>query len=174
MSDVALVKDGIVTAVWRDENPENVDNAAPGELVAFDTSVGIGVGWRFAGNRVSPPAGNDDVNTERDRRISAGFEFGGNTFDTNAESRSNIAGAMTMALAATAAGKQAGDLRWADPERDFAWISAENVLVPMDAPTCLAFALAAAAHKAGLIFKARALKDAGPIPADYTDDRHWT
>jgi hypothetical protein len=44
----------------------------------------------------------------------------------------------------------------------------------MDARACWNFAVAAAAHKKKLIFKARALKDMDPIPVDYKDDAHWS
>ncbi len=114
-----------------------------------------------------------NVDAERDRRVAAGFVFGANTFQTRPEDRENIAGASTAALAAIVSGAQVGDLRWHGGDSDFAWISAANALVPMDAQTMFAFGQAAMAHKQGLIFAARALKDMAEIPADIADDQWW-
>ena len=114
------------------------------------------------------------VNAERDRRM-ASFSFQGHDYDCRAETGSlaNITGAGALAIAAIMAGKQAGDLRWADPAADFTWLANDNAVVPMDAPTTLAFAAAAATHRRRMIYAARALKDASPIPADYTAESYW-
>jgi hypothetical protein len=71
------------------------------------------------------------------------------------------------------AGAQPGDLRWADDDTDFRWIAADNSSVSMDAQTCFAFAQAAARWRADHIYAARALKDADPIPENFTNDSHW-
>lgn len=113
-----------------------------------------------------------DVDLERDRRMAV-FTFGGTEFDFDATSRVDIAGAGILAFAAIVSGAQPGDLRWSDPDEDFAWIARDNSRVPMDAQTCFAFGQAAAKWRSDLIFKARALKDAAPIPSDYAADAHW-
>lgn len=119
------------------------------------------------------PITSDDVDAERDRRISDGFSFGGVRYQARAEDRENIAGAATAALAAIIAGAQEGDFRWHGGESDFVWIAEDNSLVAMDAHTVLAFGQAAMSHKQAHIFAARALKDMDPIPEDYIDDAYW-
>lgn len=114
-----------------------------------------------------------DVDKERDRRIDAGIQFQGVTFQSRATDRENIAGAAQLGFMAMVAGAQAGDLRWSSPNADFAWISSDNTLVPMDAQTVVAFGRAAAERKQALIFAARQLKDMESIPIDYTDDKWW-
>lgn len=114
-----------------------------------------------------------DVDAERDRRIDAGVEFQGVMFQSRMTDRENIAGAAQLGFMAVVAGAEAGDLRWSNPDQDFAWIASDNSLVPMDAQTVVAFGKAAAERKQALIFAARQLKDMEPIPVDYTDDKWW-
>lgn len=132
-----------------------------------------GEGWTV--NELPPPPAptTHEVDTERDRRIAAGFMFGGKLYQSRPEDRENIAGAALAALAAQMAGAQPGDLRWHGGDSDFVWIAADNSLTPMDAQTMFAFGQAAMAHNQAHIFAARALKDAVPIPAEYADDSHW-
>lgn len=115
----------------------------------------------------------DSVTRERDRRIAAGFVFDGKLYQSRATDRENIMGNAQLAFMAVTGGAEAGNLRWADATADFSWIAADNTLVPMDAPTMLAFAKASAAQKARLIFKAREIKDIAPQPTDVTDDKLW-
>lgn len=112
------------------------------------------------------------VNAERDRRLKT-FTFSGRVFDFDAESTVNIAGAGTLALAAIINGAKPGNLRWANPDRDFMWISADNFSVSMDAQTCFAFAQAAAQWKSGHIHAARLIKDMTKIPSDYAANARW-
>lgn len=112
------------------------------------------------------------VDQERDRRLSV-FVFDGVTYDFDAVSRSRIDKAKTNAMAAMELGAEAGNLRWADAEMEFGWIARDNTFVPMDAPTCLAFGLAAAAWEAKLILACRAIKNRNPIPADFDHDSYW-
>lgn len=134
--------------------------------------------WVAAGNTiqpyVAPELSSVDVNRERDRRLRS-FPFSGKTFDfcDGKGSDINIAGAGTLALGAIIEGKQAGDLRWANPDADFTWIAADNTSVTMDALTCLNFAKAAASWKERHFHAARALKNASLIPSDYQSDSHW-
>lgn len=114
-----------------------------------------------------------DIDAERDRRIDAGVEFAGVTFQSRATDRENIAGAAQLGFMAMVAGAQPGDLRWSNPEQDFAWIASDNSLVPMDAQTVVAFGKAAAERKQALIFAARQLKDMQQIPDNFTDDQWW-
>lgn len=115
------------------------------------------------------------VNAERDRRVAAGFSFDGKLFDSRPEDQKRINGASSLAhIALTVGGKQPGDLRWHDGAADFAWIAQDNTLVPMDAPTVLAFGAAAAAWESAHVLAARAIKNMDPIPAEFaTDDSLW-
>jgi hypothetical protein len=115
----------------------------------------------------------DAIDAERDRRIDAGVTFNGTRFQTRPADRENVAGATQLATLAVMAGAQAGDLRWHGGASDFAWIAEDNSIVTMDAQTVIAFGQAVAATKSAHIFAARALKDADPIPTDYTDPGYW-
>lgn len=113
------------------------------------------------------------IDAERDRRIADGFTFQAKAYQSRPEDRENIAGAALAALAAIGNGALANDLRWHGGDSDFVWIAADNSLTPMDAHTMFAFGQAAMAHKQALIFKARALKNMNPIPADFVEDTYW-
>lgn len=120
-----------------------------------------------------PPPSSEAVDTERDRRVSACFTFGGVAYQSRPEDRENITGASLAALAAMMQGAQPGDLRWHGGDSDFVWIATDNSTHAMDAQTVFAFGQTAMAHKQALIFAARALKDVNPIPYDFTDDAYW-
>lgn len=115
------------------------------------------------------------VDAERDRRTAMGFIYAGKAYQTENQSQiDDILGKMTDALAAiTVDQAQAGDLRWASPDYDFAWSAADGTLVPMDAQTCLAFTRAAVRRKTLLVGAGLALKAMSPIPVDYMDDKYW-
>lgn len=113
------------------------------------------------------------VNKERDARIAAGFAFNGTKFDFDADSVTKITGAGASAGIAAAMGAQAGNLRWASSEKDFTFITADNVPMLMDAPTCFAMSQAAMRHTDAHIHAARTLKDLPTIPADYAADTYW-
>jgi len=123
---------------------------------------------------LNPPPTAVDVDVERDRRIAAGFSFGGAFYQSRPEDRENIMGASTAALAAVMAGAQAGDYRWHGGDSDFQWIDAINSMHSMDAQTMFSFGKAAMAHKQAHIFAARAIKDSPAIPTDFaTNDAYW-
>ncbi len=149
--------------------------AAPGDVEP---------GWLYDGEWQAPPVPasseptSSAVDFERDRRIAAGFSFGGVQFQAGTRDRENIAGAKSAASDAIALGAQVGDFGWQrllDPTAPevFAWIAADNVQHPMDAQTMVQVGYAALAHTQRMIFAARALKDAQPIPSDFTDDAYW-
>ena len=124
---------------------------------------------------VVPVLTDADVDRERDRRVSMGFLFGGVLYQSQSEDRENIAGASQVALEAIMNGAQPGDLYWHGGTTPFVWIATDNSLNPMDAQTMFNFGKAAMAHKQTLIFKARAIKDMNPIPADYaTNETYWS
>lgn len=141
---------------------ETVINVQTGEVVERDPVYSP-----------DPPAPPADVNAERDRRLSGTFVFMGERFDCDAKSLQRITGAATLAGFAIASGAQAGNLMWHGGSQPFGWISADNQIIPMDAPTTFAFGQAAATNESAHITAARALKDASPIPADYTADKWW-
>lgn len=113
------------------------------------------------------------VKDERDRRAAQPFIFSGKKFQARTEDQKRINGAGTLALAAIIEGAKPGDYRWHGGEADFAWIAADNELVPMDAQTVMAFGQAAARWESAHVFAARALKNMVPIPADFRDDKYW-
>ncbi|MDL5600840.1 DUF4376 domain-containing protein [Bacillus subtilis] len=114
-----------------------------------------------------------DIDYERDRRLAGGIEFQGTLFQSRSIDRERITEAAQLAFMAAASGAKPGDLRWLEPEQDFTWIAADNTLVPMDAPTVVAFAKAMAARTQALVLAGRRLKDMDAIPGDYTDDKWW-
>lgn len=113
------------------------------------------------------------IDAERDTRIAAGFTFGGVRFQLDSESQDKVTAMGAAAKFAVLGGAQAGNLRWADPDRDFSWIATDNSQVEMDAPTMSAFADAAMQWVYAHTLAARALKDADPIPEDFANDEHW-
>lgn len=129
----------------------------------------LGESWGSV--RVEPDS--QAVDAERDRRINAGIVFQGTLFQSRPADRENIAGAAQLAFMAALGGAEVGNLRWMSPDADFAWIAADNSLVPMGAQTVVAFGRAAAERKQALIFAARQLKDMSPIPSDFADDKWW-
>lgn len=112
------------------------------------------------------------VDRERNRRLSS-MNFQGHVYDFDTESRRRISANKVNAQVAIIGGSQQGDLRWADPDRDFAWIAADNAAVPMDAQAMLDFGIAADRWEARHIMAGRAIKAINPIPADYADDSRW-
>lgn len=120
----------------------------------------------------APPPTAENVNAERDRRLVADFTFQGVRFQRDERSLQRITGAATLAGFARPF-VQPGNLRWANPDRDFTWIASDNSLVPMDAHTCFAFGQAAANTETSIIFTAKALREMDPIPLDFADDKWW-
>ncbi|QTG13053.1 DUF4376 domain-containing protein [Agrobacterium tumefaciens] len=116
----------------------------------------------------------ENVDSERERRVAAGFMFAGVFYQSRPEDRENIAGAALAALAALGEGAVPGDYRWHGGGTDFMWIAADNTMHPLDAQSTFAMGQAAMAHKQAHIFAARTLKDMNPIPADYaTNPAYW-
>lgn len=117
----------------------------------------------------------EKVNVERDRRLNLGVMFNGKLFQSDAVSKQRLLGVSLQATLAIINGAQANDLRWADPNNDFTYISADNTAVALDAPDTIALGQAVAAYEKLIVYKARALKDApGGPPDNYADDSHWT
>ena len=133
-------------------------------------------GWTL---KPAPAPTSADVDAERDRRISAGFEFGGVWYQSRLPSDGKsgdweaFSGKALEALMAVMAGAQPGDLRWSDPAEDFAWIAADNSRMPMDAQTVIELAKAASAHRSRHTFAGSDLKAFPVIPANYADDQWW-
>lgn len=124
--------------------------------------------------RSHPPPDSAAVDAERDRRLRY-VSFGGKSYDfmNGKDAADNISGASILALAAIMNGAQPGNLRWANPDRDFTWIAADNTTTPMDAQATFAFGQAAASWKSSHFHAARTIKDLSPIPADYADNARW-
>lgn len=110
-----------------------------------------------------PPTGEElasSVDAMRDARIDGGFEWNGSRFQSRPSDRENVMGAATLAMAYMAGGGDPESLRWANPEADFVWITADNSVVPMTAEATVALFQAGVAFKSALTFYARGLKDA--------------
>ena len=160
--------------LWRDDMIAAAVPVPDGKQVTSTNVQRVEGVVRYVNTLVDVPRPTEDqVDAERDRRISGGFAFGGVTYQSRPEDRENIMGAGTAALGAMMQGALPGDLRWHGGDSDFAWIAADNSLNAMDAQTVYAFGLAAMAHKTAHIFAARAIKDADPVPADFTDNVFW-
>jgi hypothetical protein len=115
---------------------------------------------------------HEAINAERDRRVRLPFTFMGRRFDADERSIQRISGAATLAGFAIGAGVQPGNRRWHGGSTDFAWISADNEIVPMDAHTVFAFGQAAATNESAHVFAARVLKDSG-VTEGIQNDEHW-
>lgn len=118
-----------------------------------------------------------DVDAERDRRIDDGFYFDGVLYQARPMDRENIWHAgLNASVALTFKNKKVKDLKWHDGAGEFAWIAADNRLVPMDAATVIEFARAASNHHYAHVIAARSLKDrlaSQTEPLDATEDRWW-
>lgn len=114
------------------------------------------------------------ITVERDRRIRAGFIFQGHEYQSNDTDRENAAGAAQLAfMAVVMQGAKAGDVNWSSKLKPFGYITSDNTVVLMDAPTVIEFGKTAAAHKEMHIFAARELKNMEQLPEDYQDDKYW-
>lgn len=156
-------------------DPENIPDWCVDWPVAPE-GVNVGDDYDEFTNKFSAPVKlvtSEQVNRERDRRISGTFTFEGNTFDCDQKSLARITGAATLAGFAIAAGVPAGYLFWHGGTSPFVWITADNSIVSMDAQTVFALGQAAAANETAHIFAARALKDMTPIPVDFASDSYW-
>lgn len=102
------------------------------------------------------------VNAVRDERMSGGFDHGGHRFQSQQSDRENIVRKGDRADKAIDSGAAEDDLTW-DVTTDgqpFAWIAADNTLVPMDAFEMTAMRDAGERFKQATTFFARAYKDA--------------
>ena len=143
--------------------------------------AGAGIGWLYDGKTFkAPPAGTnsptpDDVNAERDRRLSRGITFQNHVFQTDPDSRERIDRSRISAMAAIMGGVQTGDLRWHGLPVDFFWIAADDTRVPMDAQTMVALGNAMAAREGLLIVAGNDIKQriAAGQAVSIGDDALW-
>lgn len=114
-----------------------------------------------------PPSG-DMVRIELNRRLAAGVSvtLGGQTILAQADqaSMARIEGWQSIAKYEVSQGNGAGTTAFRD---------ATNATHPMTYADVEAFAAQIGGAVQVLIQKSWALKDANPIPSDYTDDSHW-
>lgn len=174
----AQIVDGVVV------NVALVDPANPPEWCAGWPDAGDaapGYTYDAQAKTFTPPAPTpptpDEVKAERDARMSDGFIFNVRgtdyLFQSDPGSMQNITGAATLAGFAIFGGAQPGDFLWANPDRPFSWITADNSIVSMDAHETFAMGKAAAAHRTAHIFASKALATQPTIPTNYTDDANW-
>lgn len=86
------------------------------------------------------------INSIRDEKLRAGFEYNGNVFDSDEKSIQRITGVFTFALA--------------DPEFTSNFITKDNKTVTLSNAECKGLGQAAGIHEQTLVFTARQLKDA--------------
>ncbi|MDP9837615.1 hypothetical protein J2T09_002367 [Neorhizobium huautlense] len=117
----------------------------------------------------------DVVDAERDRRMDAGFAFNGKVYQARERDILNIAGKAARATKAQIDGAREGDLQWATPGQNFAWIAADNSLTPMDAWMMVEFGQAADDFVTFMFMRGREIKDriiAGEA-FDFKEDSLW-
>lgn len=95
----------------------------------------------------------------RDAKIAGGFTYNGHTYQSAASDQTRLQGAAQLAFMAKAAGAQAGNYRWSNPNSDFTWIAADNTRVTMDVNDVLGLFQAGAVFETTLVFACRAKKD---------------
>lgn len=177
MYDINFVYTGITEVDIEDAMPNNSTGYAPPALETGQYAVWKNYSsWIIVNTYPWPqpdPITTTQVDAERDRRIASGFMFNGKLIQSKMTDRENVSGAAQLAFMAIVGGALPGDLRWSDPDNDFAWIAADNTLFTLDAPGTVNMGKTAAAAKQNLIFKARELKNLNPIPIDYTDAKWW-
>lgn len=106
------------------------------------------------------------IDLERDRRIDGGFTFNGHRLQSRPSDRENVMGAAQLAMGYLGAEGDPDSLRWADPDNDFVWITADNGTIPLSASAVVAMFQTGVAFKSALTFYARAMKDAVLAAAD--------
>lgn len=156
--------------------PANSTPTEPPKTTGEQVSQWTGSEWVVLDSKPEPSAPEITsamVDAERDRRISAGFDFEAVHYQSRPSDWEVYSGKALEAFIAISSGAQIGDLRWSDPDSDFAWITADNSRVPMDAQTVIELAKAASAHRTKLTFAGSYIKSLDPIPADYADDKWW-
>jgi hypothetical protein len=113
-----------------------------------------------------------DVSAECASRMRT-FTHNGVEYWFDGESQADIAAAGLFAYTAMASKVKAGNLKWLDPQCEFAWPAANGQLIPMDAKSCYEFARAAQAYKCRMQTRAAQLKSMSPIPGNYRDASRW-
>ena len=182
MTTWARIEGGVVAAITK----INTERRFHPSMLWVACPDDVSPGWTFDGATFVPPLAEpkplptgSDVDAERDRRISAGFEFSGVRYQSRlakgdlAGDWDIISGKALEAFMAVVGGAQPGNLRWSDPAQDFAWIAEDNSRVPMDALAVIELGKAASAHRSKHTFAGSDLKAMSPIPADYTDNKWW-
>lgn len=167
----AVITDGVVTNIIK-VDPENI----PEWAVDLPDAGSAGVGWTYDGTAYAPPVEptkpvtNQEVNTERDRRV-----LKGNTFEVNAYGPVTIAGDDTtirnlQGLALSAQLRMAqGDLTTLTNFRD-----ETNVVHQLLPEQVIDLWAQGAAYVSALFQAAWTLKDnPDGIPTDYRDDKYW-
>jgi Domain of unknown function (DUF4376) len=146
-----------------------------------DSIMGEWVSYLENGGVIDPyvpgPVTSWDVNAERDRRITGGFDYMGYRFQSDEFSQRNMADATQAATGALSRDSTLWDdtnYRWQEnATEDFVWLTADNQQIPMGAPTVARLGQTMIRFKQHCVFVGRTLKDTDPIPMDYKDDSYW-
>lgn len=140
------------------------------ELVQSDEA---GPGWCYADGVFSPPspppASGDQINVERDRRISAGTTvnvtgYGDIPLQGGERDQTNLLGLVTAAQVRLAGGDTATLTKFRDAE------NVDHMLTPMQV---IEMWSKGAAWISANYDASWALKAMDPIPADFADDSYW-
>lgn len=166
----------------RSAMPPRSTSTKPMKLTGDEVAQWRGQWVKLAERPVEPEPGTEPapeitsamVDAERDRRIAAGFVFAGTMYQSRTADWEVYSGKALEAFIAVMSGAAPGNLRWSDPDSDFAWIAADNSRVPMDAQTVIELAKAASAHRTRLTFACSDIKSLDPIPGDYGADWRWS
>ena len=152
----------------------NKPEALPNQIVFWSASD---VDWIIRNKneqelQAESDARRSKINGIRDARISRGFLFQYNMYDSRPEDQKRISGASQLAFMAIVAGAQPTDYLWAG-EEPFGWIAQDNSVTLMDAQTVVEFGKTAAEWERKHIFAARELKNMSTVPENYKDDSWW-
>lgn len=138
--------------------PETALEADPREWVA-DTVAGTA-------RKVQRAMTAQDVDAERDRRITGGFMFKRRPIQSDPESMRRIEAAAASA---------SRSLLMNGSENDYFtdWVCADNTQLTLTIRRMLRLADVAATHERRALRAARALKDEQHVPNDFKDDKYW-
>lgn len=172
-----------MTIMWHLNNTPAPRDPSSGWLIINDVQyppdwphddlIALGLEWV----EPEPPAFTAEdicrqIDAERDRRIDGGFTFASARLQSRPSDRENVMGAAQLAMGYLAAGGDPSSLRWADPDNDFVWITADNGTISLTAPDTIAMFQAGVAFKSAMTFYARAMKDA-VIAAEDPSSVEW-
>lgn len=165
------VKNGLVDAV--ELHVADASDQPGSYVVADDLEVFRGYADNGDGTFTAPDAPaptRDDVSLERDRRIASGHTIvlsDARTFTVQTRNEADFRNINGLVLKDTLLQMQS------DTTTEIIFRDADNVDQTLTAPFMIELGNLVAAAVDNLYKKSWTLKDADPIPSDYTDDSYW-